>query len=150
MNASHETNFFSTHFTSSTAGISCIGDVLDRSSQLVTIRFFCDGSSLASWKHSHTIDSSICNKRAKTNLYFTCYPSVIIALDRDGGWSIRKPNSWRLRFMIKRLINTFHFICNLTIEVSYLIVGIGCKIMECNSVVKIDDLGMMVFPAKNF
>lgn len=150
MNVSHEANFFSNPFTSSTAGISCIGDVLDRSSQLVTIRFFCDGSSLACWKLSHTIDSSLCTTTAKTNLHFTCYASIIVALGRDGGWSIRKPNSWRLRFMIKRLINTFHFICNLAIEVSYLIVGIGCKIMERNSVVKIDDLGMMVFPAKNF
>ena len=78
------------------------------------------------------------------------YKNNIIALGGDGGWSIRKPNSWRLRFMIKRLINTFPFICNLAIEVSYLIVGIGCKIMERNSIVKIGDLGMMVFPAKNF
>ena len=38
--------FFSTHFTSSTAGISSIGDVLDRSSQLITIRFFVMGALL--------------------------------------------------------------------------------------------------------
>ena len=61
--------------------------------------FLC-WSSLACWKLSHTIDSSLCTTTAKTNLHFTCYASVIIALDRDGGWSIRKPNSWRLRFMI--------------------------------------------------
>ena len=33
------------------------------------------------------------DNQAKTNLYFACYPSVIIALGGDGGWSIRKPNS---------------------------------------------------------
>ena len=150
LNVSHEVNFFSTPFTSSIAGISRISDVLDRSSQPVTIWIFCDGSSLACWKHSHKIDLSIWTATAKTNLYFACQPSVIIALDRDGGWSIQKSNSWRLRFRTKWFINTFYFICNLAIEVSYLIVGIGCKIMECNSVVKIDYFRMMVLPAKNF
>ena len=111
LNVSHETNFFSTFFTSSIAGISRIGYVLDRSSQLVTIRFFCDGSSLACWKFSHSIDSSIWTTSVKTNLYFACHPSVIITLDRDGGWSIPKSNSWQLRFRTRMTYK--HFLLHL-------------------------------------